>query len=221
MFQMKRRIVLIIAIVSLSFSANAQYVSYGGKLGLSFPGFQDERIASQRITPTIGVTGAFNINRSILLQTEIGFERKGNKFTHKYWDDMNVLVEDSTYEVKTNMDYITIPLFFKVNLGRSSKFYFQAGGYYGYLLGARFSGMKNDEMVSKEKIKAGLSLHDYGILVGGGLETPIRRELSLLLDVKYNYGLKDLNIDPSVIGHSDPISNKSFIMSMGVVIIVD
>ncbi len=218
---MKKIIVLIFAIVTVSIAANAQYVSYGGKLGLSFPGFQNERIASQRITTTLSVTGAFNINRSILLQTELGFERKGNKFTHKYWDEQKVLVEDSTYDVKTNMDYITIPLFIKFNLGRSNKFYFQAGGYYGYMLGARFSGMKFEEMVSKENIKAGLSLHDYGVLLGGGLETPISREMSLLLDVKYNYGLKDLNIDPLVIGHSDPILNKSFIMSMGVVIMVD
>lgn len=218
---MKKILILIIAISALTLSANAQYVSYGGKLGLSFPGFQDERIASQRITPTVSFTGAFHLNRSILFQTELGYERKGNKFTHNSWDDLGVLIEDSTYVVKTNMDYITIPLFVKYNLGRSNKFYLQAGGYYGYLLGAKFSGMKFGEMVEKEKIKAGFSQHDYGVVIGGGLETPISREMSLLLDVKYNYGLKDLNVDPTVIGHSNPIMNKSFIMSMGLVILVD
>ena len=218
---MKRISILIIAIVSLALSAKAQSVSYGGKLGLSFPGFQDERIASQRITPTISFTGAFNLNKNFLFQTEVGFERKGNKFTNNAWDNLGVIIEDSTYEVKTNMDYITIPLFVKFNLGRSNKFYFQAGGYYGYLLGAKFSGVKFGEVVEKESIINGFSLHDYGVIIGGGLETPISREMSLLLDVKYNYGLKDLNIDPAIIGHSDPILNKSFVMSMGLVILID
>ena len=208
---MIRKFLIFIALFTLGLSAQAQYFSYGGKLGLSFPGFQDERIASQRITPTVSFTGAFNFNKSILLQAELGYERKGNKFTNQYWDDMGELVADSTYDVRTNLDYVTVPLFLKLNLGRSNKFYFQAGAYYGYLLRARYSGMKLGEMVSKENIYEGLSLTDYGFVVGGGLETPIRRELSLLLDVKYNHGLKDLNLDPSVIGSSNPLKNKSFI----------
>lgn len=218
---MKRFFLILLALASFSIAGQAQYLSYGAKLGLSFPGFQDERIASQRITPTFSLTGAFNVNRSFLLQTELGYERKGNKFTNQYWDDNGDLVDDSTYLVKTNMDYITIPLLAKVNLGRSNKFYFQAGGYYGYLLRARYNGMKFGEMVSKDDILPGLSRNDYGLVLGGGLETPIRRELSLLLDVKYNWGMKDLNIDPVYIGHSQPVKNKSFIMSMGIVILVD
>ncbi len=218
---MKRTIILVIALVSLSMAGSAQYFSYGGKLGLSFPGFQDERIASQRITTAFGLSGAFSLNRSILLQTELGYERKGNKFTNQYWDELGDLVDDSTYLVKTNLDYVTIPLFAKFNLGRSNKFYFQAGGYYAYLLRARFAGMKFGEMLSKDNILPGLARNDYGLVVGGGLETPIRRELSLLLDAKFNYGLKDLNMDPKVIGHSNIIRNKSFIMSMGIVFLID
>ena len=218
---MKRELILIIALLSMSLAGQAQYFSYGGKLGLSFPGYQDERIASQRITTAFGITGAFNLNRTLLFQTELGYERKGNKFTNQYWDDMGELVDDSTYLVKTNLDYVTIPLFAKINLGRSNKFYFQAGGYYGYLLRTRFSGMKFGILVSRENIISGLARHDYGVVLGGGLETPIRRELSLLLDMKYNLGMKDLNIDPLVHGHSNSIKNKSFIMSMGIVILVD
>ncbi len=218
---MKRTIILIITLISITMAVRAQYISYGAKLGLGFPGFQDERIASQRITPTFGITGAINFNRSILFQTELGYERKGNKFTNQYWDEFGDLVDDSTYLVKSNLDYVTIPLFAKFNMGRSNKFYFQAGGYYGYLLRARFAGMKFGEMVSKDNILPGLARNDYGLVFGGGLETPIRRELSLLLDVKFNLGMKNLNIDSNIIGHSNPIRNKSFIMSMGVVILVD
>ena len=60
-----------------------------------------------------------------------------------------------------------------------------------------------------------------GVVVGGGLETPVRRGLSMLLDVKYNLGLRDLNADPAILGHFDPIKTKNFIMSMGVIIDIE
>lgn len=219
---MKKVLILLFAVVLMGSSASyAQYVSYGAKLGLSFPGFQDERIASERITPAFSLAGNFHLTRSLILQMELGFELKGNRFTYEKWDAAGVLVLDSVYTEKTNMGYINVPLFLKYNLGRSNKLYIQAGGFYGYLLNANFSGKMNNELVSRVNIKDGLALHDYGVLIGGGLETPVRRGLSMLIDVKYHYGLKDLNIDPSILGHSNAVKTKSFVMSMGVIIDIE
>jgi hypothetical protein len=147
--------------------------------------------------------------------TELNYQRKGNKYTNQFWDSKNVLVEDSSYVVKTNLDYINIPLYLKVNLGRSSKFYFQAGGYYGYLLHANFTGKRLGEMVKKADIIDGLHRSDYGIILGGGIETPIRPGLGVILDIKYQYGLKDINKDHLIIGDSKPLKNKGLAMSMG------
>jgi len=219
---MKKVFVLFVGLVLFGFgSTYAQYPAYGAKLGLSFPGFQDEKIASERITPAISLIGNFHITRSFVMQMEVGYELKGNKFTYEVWDAAGQPIEDSSYIEKTNMGYVTVPLFFKYNLGSSNKFYFQAGGYYGYLLHAGFSGEMNNEMVSRVNIKSGLSPHDYGLVIGGGLETPFRRGLSMLLDVKYNYGLKDLNTDSEILGHSNPVKTKSFVMSMGIIIDID
>ena len=219
---MKKIIVLLITLVSFSMAIQAQYFSYGAKLGLSFPGYQDERIASQRITPAFAISGAFNLSRNFLFQTELGYERKGNKLPNEYSEDVDKWVQgDTTLFVKSNLDYLTVPLFAKVKIGKSNNFYLQAGGYFGYLIKAKMSGIKYGESVSKENILPGLSKSDYGIVLGAGLETPIRRELSLLLDIKYNYGLKDIYEDPQIIGPSRPLRNKSFIMSMGIVILID
>lgn len=219
---MKKVIIPLVLFLIVGYSAQAQYVSYGAKLGLSFPGLQDERIASERITPAFHLIGNVHLSRTFLFQMEFGYELKGNKFTYEPWDPItgNVML-DSVYEQKTNMGYITVPLFVKYNIGRSNKFYAQLGGYYGYLLHASFSGMMNEELVSKVAIKQGLAPHDFGIVVGGGLETPVRRGLSMLLDVKYNLGMNNLNADPAIIGHSNPIKTKNFIMSMGVIIDIE
>ena len=220
---MKKSLLLLTGLLFFGWGlTQAQYISYGGKLGLSFPGFQDERIASERITPSFSLLGNVNITRNFLVQLELGYELKGNKFTYEIWDELTgALIEDSVYDVKTNLGYVTVPLFLKYNLGRSNKFYAQIGGYYGYLINASYTGKRYDELVTREPIQAGLSRHDFGLLIGGGLETPVRRGLSMLLDIKYHYGLKDLSIDPMVIGHSNPVKNKSFVMSMGVIIDIE
>lgn len=215
---MKKAFLILLVAVTASWTASAQVVSYGAKLGLSFPGFQDEMIASERITPAITILGNLHISRSFVMQLEAGYELKGNKFTYEAWDNQGNLIEDSVYTERTNLGYFTVPLFLKLNIGRANKFYFQAGGFYGKLLHSGFSGMMNNELVSKVQIKPGLSPNDYGILIGGGLETPVRRGLSMLLDVKYNYGLKDINLDPAVTGKSGPMKTRNFLMSMGVVI---
>jgi len=203
-------------------SVEAQYFSYGAKLGLGFPGFQNEQIASEKITPNLSLLGNLHITRDFLLQTELAFEMKGNKFTYEVWDETTgKLIEDSVYTVKTNMNYATIPLFFKVNIGRNNKFYFQAGGYYAYMLNARYSGKVHQQMFDNVNIRPGLSPHDLGLIVGGGMETPVRRGLSMLLDVKYNYGMKDLNLDPAITLSDVPMKTRSFIMSIGVVIDVE
>jgi hypothetical protein len=213
---MKNRLVfLLLAALVLSGTAARAQFSYGAKLGMSFPGFIDETIASQRITLNTGAVGSVRFFDGLQLVTELNYQRKGNKYTNQFWDSKNVLVEDSSYVVKTNLDYINIPLYLKVNLGRSSKFYFQAGGYYGYLLHANFTGKRLGEMVKKADIIDGLHRSDYGIILGGGIETPIRPGLGVILDIKYQYGLKDINKDHLIIGDSKPLKNKGLAMSMG------
>jgi len=214
---MSKRIALIAAAILMmaGSSAQAQVFSYGAKLGMGFPGFMDEEIASQRITLALGLTGGIRIIEGVNVITELGYQRKGNKFTNEVWDSKGVVIEDSTYLVKTNLDYVTVPLLLRFNLGRTSKFYVQAGGYYGYLVHANFTGMRLGIPVKREPIRDALVLHDFGVIVGGGIETPIRPGLGVLLDVKYHFGLTDNNRDHLVIGNSKPMKNKGLVMSMG------
>lgn len=213
---MKRRFAFSVLVVLLISGpvAQAQF-SLGAKLGMGFPGFLDETIASQRITLTAGLVGSLKITDGIQVMTDLGYQRKGNKFTNQFWDAKGVIVDDSTYLVKTNLDYINIPLYLRFNIGRTSKFYFQLGGYYGYLVHANFTGLRLGDMVKKVSIKDGLFPHDFGILAGGGIETPVRPGLGVVLDIKYQYGLKDINKDHLIIGHSKALKNKGLSLSMG------
>lgn len=216
----KRFAFTVVAIFLIASSgAQAQVLSYGAKLGMGFPGFIDEKIASQRITLAVGLTGSLKLSDGFQIMTELGFQRKGNKYSAEY-NPLGQASSDSA-KVTTNLDYITVPLYLRVNLGRTSKFYFQAGAYYGYLMHANFSGMRSGELLKREPIRDGLYLHDYGIIAGGGIETPIRQGLGVILDIKYQYGLKDLNKNPLIIGNSMPLKNKGLTLSMGFYVDVD
>jgi hypothetical protein len=211
----------VVAVLLISGSVAQAQLSYGAKLGMGFPGFLDETIASQRITLNLGVVGSLKITDGLQLMTELGYQRKGNRYTNEVWDSKGVVIEDSTYLVKTNLDYINIPLYLKFNLGRTSKFYVQLGGYYGYLVHANYTGLRLGEMVKRDPIRDGLYLHDYGIIAGGGIETPIRQGFGVVLDIKYQYGLKNILRDPLVIGDSKPLKNKGLSMSMGFYVDID
>jgi hypothetical protein len=216
----KRFVFTVVAIFLIASSgAQAQVLSYGAKLGMGFPGFIDETIASQRITLAVGLTGSLKLSDGFQIMAELGFQRKGNKYSAEY-NPLGQASSDSA-KVTTNLDYITVPLYLRVNLGRTSKFYFQAGAYYGYLMHANFSGMRSGELLKREPIRDGLYLHDYGIIAGGGIETPIRQGLGVILDIKYQYGLKDLNKNPLIIGNSMPLKNKGLTLSMGFYVDVD
>ncbi|MFO7617478.1 MAG: porin family protein [Bacteroidales bacterium] len=220
---MKRNFLLPLVLLGLLAApvAEAQVLTYGGRLGMGFPGFRDEVIASQRITVAGSLVGSLRVGDVFELATEVGYQRKGNKYTNQYWDAQLNPVEDSTYLVRTNLDYLTIPLYVKVNLGGSSKFYAQAGGYYGYLFHANFTGKLFGEDVKRQNIINGLHRHDLGLILGGGIESPVRQGLAVLLDIKYQIGLKDLNADPQVTGSSKPLMNKGLVMGIGLRIDVD
>ncbi|MDD4645656.1 MAG: porin family protein [Bacteroidales bacterium] len=218
----KRFVFTAMAILLVAGSAvQAQVLSYGAKLGMGFPGFIDERIASQRITLDLGLTGSVKFTDGIQLMMDLGYQRKGSSFRNKYLDANKKEVPDSSYRVKTNLDYIDIPLYLRLSLGHSSKFYVQFGGYYGYLVHANFTGQRLGEMVKRVPIKDGLQLHDYGVIAGGGIETPIRQGLGIILDIKYQYGLRDLNKNNLIIGNSNPIKNKGLALTMGFYVDVD
>jgi hypothetical protein len=217
----KRLAFSVLMVLLITAPAVHAQLSYGAKLGMGFPGFLDETIASQRITLNLGLVGGFKITDGLQLMTELGYQRKGNKYTNEVWDSKGVVIPDSTYLVKTNLDYINIPLFLRFNLGRASKFYVQLGGYYGYLMHANFTGLRLGEMVKKVPVRDGLNAHDYGIVAGGGIETPIRQGLGVVLDIKYLYGLKNLNRDPLILGYSKSLKNKGLSLSMGFYIDID
>jgi len=209
--------VLVVLLISGQ-AAHAQF-SYGAKLGMGFPGFVNDTIASQRITLAVGATGSLKLSDGFQIMTELGFQRKGNKYTSEF-NPLGQKSSDST-KVTTNLDYIAVPLYLRVNLGRTSKFYFQAGGYYGYLIHANFSGMRSGELLKREPIRDNLFHSDFGIIAGGGIETPIRPGLGVVLDIKYQYGLKDISKDPLIIGNSKPLKNKGLSLSMGIYVDIE
>jgi len=134
------------------------------------------------ITPQIGISGAWFFTRRLSVNTEINYEKKGGKF--------------NSYELETNLNYVTVPLFGKYAFSKDPQIYIYGGGYASYLLSATTKGKFEIFEISKdinENIKPNLSAFDFGIVAGVGAQGRFNRRADIFIDLRYCQGL--FNVD--------------------------
>jgi hypothetical protein len=130
---MKKLIFIGIAIIAFNFG-NAQvfsigsvdigYAYIGPKIGMhgSWVSNMENNNAESKIYPgyKFGVVGKFGITKSIAIQPELIFERKGTK--------QNIADDFGGGESKTIANYIGIPILAKLSVFKYKNFQFQASG---------------------------------------------------------------------------------------------
>ena len=122
-----------------------------------------------------GVYGNYSFNEGLSLQTEVAYDQKGAK----------------SGIVKSNFDYITVPLLVKYSLGKSWKtplrFNIYTGPYAGFLIKAE---SKNDEgtVNNTTDLKNNTNKVEFGIISGIGLKYPVNNH-NILFDIRLGLGL--------------------------------
>lgn len=190
----------------------------GGVLLSSIPGDDAIDPFSKLITPQIGFTGALFFTRKISVNAELNYEMKGGKF--------------DSYELKTNLNYISIPIFAKFAFSKDPEIYVYAGGYGAYLLSAKTEGDYKRFEINKsinEDITSNVSAFDAGIIAGIGVQGRFSRKADIFLDFRYcqglinidngtvdnRYNLKDSEIMLYPISPPDNALNRSFMLTTG------
>jgi len=115
--------------------------------------------------------------------------------------------EEGAVARKTDLDYLEIPVLLRINLGSNNKnkgviFYALAGPVFDINLQAKQNGI--DVSDDYEKL-------DIGILGGAGLE--ISR---IILEARYNWGLKNLLKNESISLSGGDLKNQSFALIGGI-----
>lgn len=178
---------------------NAQDLHFGAKVGSNFSVqsevgdlYNNNKI---RAGLNAGVFAKYQLNEKVFLQTELNFEQKGS-------NDENV---------KTNYDYLTIPLLVGYSMGESwntpLSFNIYGGPYAGILLNAE-SVVEIDGVDETTDLNEQTNNAEVGFMGGFVVSYPIN-DKNLFLDFRAGLGLSPYEVDNS------ELKNKYIGLSLG------
>lgn len=198
---------LVIAIcMSFSFSAFAQTLSFGPKIGYTSTTLAGNDVPDGT-DPLSGLVGGVffkyaSENNFVAFQPEILYHQKGA-----------IDMEDGD-GIKLNVDYIEVPLLFKVQIPVGETFFphIYAGPYGAFELDNNFTAQTTFfgvQLTSSDN--ADVEDFDYGAIVGAGFDVQLET-FYLGFDARYGIGMqKILNYD----GERQDVKNRNFSVMLG------
>lgn len=158
----------------------------GGVLLSTINGDEAINKYAKNISPQIGITGAFYFNPQLSVRGELDYEGKGGLFEN--------------HDMKTSLQYVSLPVYLKFNFTRDPEIYIYGGGYASYLLAAKTKGtyeifIGNDKITESidEDISSNLNKFDAGIVVGLGVQGRFNNKMDIFLDFRYTLGFMNLD----------------------------
>ncbi len=205
-----KKLLLLAALAVCTCQAFAQ-VSLIPKAGVAFANatFEGHILGIDNSSLT-GLTGGLGFNFSLTkdnflsIQPEILYTQKG------CYTPNNAI---ATYDFSFRLNYVEVPLLFKVNFGgQKTKFYVNAGPSIGYLVNGKTKGRGNSRGYLNPEYDFEQSIeltneprsflevtHLYanrieaGLNFGGGVGYTLFGSTSVFVDLRYNMGLTDFN----------------------------
>lgn len=201
---MKRALLFIIAILSLSLSGRAQThfdsrVEMGVRGGTTFSTvmFNPSIMGKFCMGYTGGVTFRYSEENHFGLIAEVNLVQRG-------WAEN---FEDLPYKYTRTLNYVEVPIMSHIYFGRRAKFFINAGPEIAYYLGDKISSNFdihntsdlegfNDKKRRVEQLTMDVSQKlDFGIVAGLGGEFNINRKNTVAIEARLFYGIG--NVMPS------------------------
>jgi hypothetical protein len=137
----------------------------------------------------------YNAGKTISLQTEFNYQKKGGKFTS--------ISEGAESVVRREFDYLTVPFLVKGNLhdkGLSENWDLSlfAGPYLGFLTSAH-TNIKTGNGTSSADIDNQAEKTDLGAVFGGGVSYKLNSGGAIIAELRYQMGLNKIDkLDPDL-----------------------
>jgi opacity protein-like surface antigen len=208
---MKTRIVLVVAIAASIINCNSVMgqVKFGLKAGLNMETqselgqlWDNDEVNTGFL---VGGTAEYALTNKVSIQTEINFQKKGEKTQQEAGGIHS--------DISRELNYINVPLLIKGNwnteLGLPEKWnlFGYAGPYYGYLVSAnekiKTNGSTDNTNITDDSVK-----NDWGAVFGGGVSYKLAKG-SVFADLRYDMGLYKIDNDNS------DLRNKSLSLCIG------
>lgn len=145
-----------------------------------------------------GLSMQYGLTERFALRLGLGYQRKGStmEMTFADFDNMDL----GKGKVHSNLDYLMVPLLFRVSCGTGTRVSAGVGPYLGYLIDARRSSSGLAKGVPDTDMLVELERMDFGVSGSLGVGRPLGERTVLHAEVRYDHGLRDLSALP-VIGN--------------------
>ena len=170
--------------------------------------------------PTLGFSSGlfcqYNFPQYYSIRTNIAYERKGSELNHiiTYTDQNGVEIGSERIVGHINFDYLTMPILFRMTIGKKIKYFFNAGPYVGYLISQISVWEKSMYVPAKtENNTENFKRFDTGVTTGLGLSISIIDKLMVSLEIRNSTGL--LNVSDLPIGNNGSIKTNSTNLLIG------
>lgn len=203
----QKTLILVLAfafIVCFASKINALEISEKGfKTGINLSNSTGEFAsdAKSKIGFVGGVFVTSRLSHKFSIQTELLYSMKGYSIDDTGWD----------LNVKTTFTYLQLPLLLKMNLLTIDqlKLSILAGPSFSYNLSAKY-----DTTFDDENFKGNIEVNEYdiGLNLGLGLQKIITNSRSIILDLRYEFGLLNWDGDE----HNDENYHRTLSILFGV-----
>ena len=167
--------------------------AFGVKGGVTFAdaAFYNAFTSSPRARSAAGGFATFPISNRVDVQLEVLYMHRGFATGGEYEDGST-----------TRMSYLDFPIMLRLRLtpdARRVRPFLSGGGYWAHEVGCRTSGgvSQHEQSDSCEGRFMRRGVADVGLIVGLGLEATVSTRWFLLLDARYNIGVRNLHWDPA------------------------
>jgi len=179
----------------------------GGMLLSNHRGGQHQGAYAPRLGFAAGVGFQYLLDDTYSLKAEVLYQRKGYHLddSSRYGFRM-ASSPDPNYQYSTDtrvgLDYFAVPLLLQIRFGRNETFFVNGGFYYSYNFNAKATGTQYEthstpDAYRRRKIKlydhmeGYIKDHDWGWVVGAGLNLPLWGANRLEIEVRYDQSFFD------------------------------
>ena len=192
--------------------------SVGAWLGANYTNFifsgKYHLLNSMLVKTNYNTTFAFGIGASYMksahwsYQVELNFDVRGMNYTDDFFSFLNGTKLTNTVNSDLRLNYYTLPVMFKYQFGRVSKWYVTGGAYVSSLKSARIKGEMKSQIINNFnaivtktfKLDYYISAtyqYDAGVLAGIGYMLPLQKGpqgavTNMIFDFRYYQGIANV-----------------------------
>ncbi|TSJ40105.1 outer membrane beta-barrel protein [Fluviicola chungangensis] len=189
--QVKALLFLLLILPQLTYSQKGK-LEIGMEGGLNWSNLSKERFKSdykRKIYGAGGITIQYHFSKFFSLKTAVNYEARGFSLpmTLTYPDH----IEYPWFS--TRFDFLTIPLMGRVTIGSKVRFFFNAGGYFGFAMDKSGHLEGDDPGFNKLHLTylKDYKKRDAGLLAGIGISVPLNDVWALSLEARGTIGFAD------------------------------